>query len=454
MPLELPERASFEYLKKLAKDRLAAMRAVQPAAKLADAQLAVARDYGFASWRALKADVDLRRAPRISGFMRACTSGDVAALRELLAADPSLARERLGGGSTALHLAARHPEAVRLLIESGADPNARDLGDNATPLHFAAANRSLESVRLLLDAGADPRGQGDVHEGEVIGWASCEGNDAVIQLLLERGAKHHIFSAMARRDRELVERLVEEEPDALLRRRSRFEGGQSAVHAAFAPPDGLGFLAGTPDYKMLQLLIDLGADIEASDDKGRTPMDLAVLRGDREAMRLLKAAGARESESGQGDDRAAQLSAGASSIRKGEPMFSVRDMRATVAWYEAIGFTVSDRYEAGGELMLARVSFGKCSFGLTPGGNPGPRDVSLWFYTDRVEELYRSFRRRQIGASRRALEGASSEPDVRFAEDLYTPFYGGRQFSIEDINGLTLIFWQPQDMVAPPEPAP
>jgi hypothetical protein len=32
---------------------------------------------------------------------------------------------------------------------------------------------------------------------------------------------------------------------------------------------------------------------------------------------------------------------------------------------------------------------------------------------------------------------------VRFAEDLYEPFYGGLQFSIQDSNGLHLIFWQP-----------
>lgn len=443
MSLELPERASFEYLKKLAKDRLAAMRAVKPAAKLADAQLAVAREYGFGSWRALKADVDLRRAPRISGFMRACTSGDVAALGDLLASDPALARERLGGGSTALHLAAQHPEAVRLLIESGADPNARDLGDNATPLHVAAANRSLESVRLLLDAGADPRGAGDVHDGEVIGWASCEGNDAVIQLLLERGAKHHIFSAMARRDRELVERLVEEDPEALSRRRSRFEAGQSAVHAAFAPPDGLGFLAGSPDYEMLQLLIDLGADIEARDDKGRTPMEVATLRGDREAMRLLEAAGARKPESAPANDVVARLSAAAPAILRGEPMFSVPEMRATVAWYRSIGFTVTDEYEGGGELTFCRVSFGKCSFALSPGGNPGPRSVGLWFFTDRIEELYRLFRQRQAGT-----------PDLRFEEDLYSPFYGGKQFGIQDINGLSLIFWQPADPAGVPESAP
>jgi hypothetical protein len=38
----------------------------------------------------------------------------------------------------------------------------------------------------------------------------------------------------------------------------------------------------------------------------------------------------------------------------------------------------------------------------------------------------------------------SNTVEVRFEEDLYSPLYGGRQFSILDINGLTLIFWQPE----------
>jgi len=54
-----------------------------------------------------------------------------------------------------------------------------------------------------------------------------------------------------------------------------------------------------------------------------------------------------------------------------------------------------------------------------------------------------------LGASRRRDRRRRRAP-----AGLYTPFYGGRQFSIEDINRLTLIFWQPQDLVAPPEPAP
>ena len=41
MPLNLPERASYEFLKKLAKDRLASLRATNPTANLAAAQLVV-----------------------------------------------------------------------------------------------------------------------------------------------------------------------------------------------------------------------------------------------------------------------------------------------------------------------------------------------------------------------------------------------------------------------------
>jgi len=46
--MSLPDRPNLEYLKKLAKDRLSALRRANPAAKLADAQLAVAREHGFA----------------------------------------------------------------------------------------------------------------------------------------------------------------------------------------------------------------------------------------------------------------------------------------------------------------------------------------------------------------------------------------------------------------------
>lgn len=71
---ELPHAANLEHLKKQAKLRLRALRAQAPEARLAQAQLAVARDYGFASWRALKAAIEQTGSAdthgRLTGYYR------------------------------------------------------------------------------------------------------------------------------------------------------------------------------------------------------------------------------------------------------------------------------------------------------------------------------------------------------------------------------------------------
>ena len=59
---ELPPRPSIEQLRKQAKDRLDAM----PGAKLADAQFALARDYGFDSWPRLVHHVTAIAAPEVA----------------------------------------------------------------------------------------------------------------------------------------------------------------------------------------------------------------------------------------------------------------------------------------------------------------------------------------------------------------------------------------------------
>jgi hypothetical protein len=58
MSRNLPDRPNLEFLKKEAKARLDALQRADPAAQLADAQHALARDYGFASWPKLKAHVE------------------------------------------------------------------------------------------------------------------------------------------------------------------------------------------------------------------------------------------------------------------------------------------------------------------------------------------------------------------------------------------------------------
>ena len=333
---KLPEHASLQYLKKLAKDRLRELRRANPELKLATAQLAIAREYGFSSWRALKAEVDQRSEPVVRGFFEACRGGDVTALNALLDQHSNLLRERNQEGLTGLHVAVPHVDAVRLLLERGIDPNARDAGDNACALHHAAAEGHLETVRAILDAGGDVHGFGDIHKSGVIGWAVGNGVNVrrdLVALLIERGARHHIFSAIGVGDMDLVQTLVEEDPDSLSQRRSRFEQGQTPLHFALAAPDGM--VAKAPQYEIAELLIELGADLEARDDKGRTVLAIAMLRGDLEAMRRLKAAGAKEPETSDISKTAAQMDALRDSMdQKVTPMLCVADMAAAVGLRE------------------------------------------------------------------------------------------------------------------------
>jgi len=258
-------------------------------------------------------------------------------MRNLLTNDPNLAHlhkmDRFGG--TGLHAAARHghTSAVRLLLEYGADPNARDTGDNASALHFAAGYGHAETARTLLDAGADVHRAGDLHQAEVIGWAAGWGSPAdtrreVLPLLLERGARHHIFSAIAVGDLALIQGLVEQNQEALDRRMSRFEKGQTPLH----------FAINRKRCDILDLLIGLGADLEAEDQSDQTALALAMLRMDRDAISRLRAAGAKEPQSVERPSVRKSMAQLGGSVAKGVPMIAVSDISATLDWYASIGF--------------------------------------------------------------------------------------------------------------------
>jgi ankyrin repeat protein len=62
------------------------------------------------------------------------------------------------GGLAPLHLAARQgeAEAVKALLEAGADVNQRGAGDTVTPLLIATVNGHFDLAKFLLDKGADP----------------------------------------------------------------------------------------------------------------------------------------------------------------------------------------------------------------------------------------------------------------------------------------------------------
>jgi ankyrin repeat protein len=90
----------------------------------------------------------------------AAAFGRVERLRELLAADPSLAHAFSDDGFTALHLAAfgRQEGTARALIDAGAGVDVYSTGEIAkvTPLGSARFVDSEPLAQLLLDAGATP----------------------------------------------------------------------------------------------------------------------------------------------------------------------------------------------------------------------------------------------------------------------------------------------------------
>ena len=75
------------------------------------------------------------------------------AVREMLSADPELVRAPGGDGKHPLH-DAQDVEMVDLLVEAGADVDARCVDHESTPLHYQIQNRDV--VDRLLEHGATP----------------------------------------------------------------------------------------------------------------------------------------------------------------------------------------------------------------------------------------------------------------------------------------------------------
>jgi ankyrin repeat protein len=81
-------------------------------------------------------------------------NGNVEEAANLIAAGADV-HARDNDGLTALHLAIRRPEMVRLLLERGVNVNARN-NRGETSLHLAAVAGEVAVIGLLLSRGADP----------------------------------------------------------------------------------------------------------------------------------------------------------------------------------------------------------------------------------------------------------------------------------------------------------
>jgi ankyrin repeat protein len=168
--------------------------------------------------------------PLAVATVQAIHSGDVDALRQLLAKYSELASVRLGGNTpgnfcamsrTLLHVATDWPghypngsAIVALLIEAGAEVNARFAGPHTeTPLHWAASSDDVAVLDVLLDHGADIEADGGViGNGTPIADAAAFGQWKAARRLIERGATTMLWQAASLGLMDRVKRFFAESP--------------------------------------------------------------------------------------------------------------------------------------------------------------------------------------------------------------------------------------------------
>ena len=168
---------------------------------------------------------------------------------------------------TALLVAAmsdRSADIVRLLIARGADVHATDFV-KTTALRAATLGNDTETIRILIDAGVDVNAADLPGITPLMMAAGWNGNLAAVKMLLAKGAKVNAVSAPVM---------------GLPSKNGPSEFGLLTpllLAAPFGPPE------------LIRTLIDAGADVNAKDVRGMTPLMLALAtdRQDRAVIGML-----------------------------------------------------------------------------------------------------------------------------------------------------------------------
>ena len=136
----------------------------------------------------------------------AAATGEVERLEALLQHHPERARELSGDGWTALHLAAffGHAKAAKLLLDAGAstEVTARN-GQGNTPLHAAVAGRHPDVVEALLAAQANPNAR-ELRGLTPLHLAAHRVDVALVRRLLDAGAPPDVGAHDGRRARDMI----------------------------------------------------------------------------------------------------------------------------------------------------------------------------------------------------------------------------------------------------------
>jgi ankyrin repeat protein len=273
---------------------------------LADAQLVVARIYGFETWADLKEFAISVQTDgpgrRFEDAVEAVVAGDVARLKSMLRDDPELIRARSSRRHHAslLHYIAANGvegsrqktptnavEIAKLLLDAGAEPDAlADMYDNkcttmsmlASSCHPANAGLQTPLAELLLDYGAALEGPGSEWKSSVL-TALMFGYIDTAKTLAKRGAPTNNLAVAAGLG--LLDEAARLLPNADAKSR----------HAALALASQHG------QTEITRLLLDAGEEPSRYNPEGyhshSTPLHQAVWANHADVVRLLVERGAR-----------------------------------------------------------------------------------------------------------------------------------------------------------------